>query len=146
MRDIANIIASATNPILAAILLIAIFVRRRPRPWGFLLACAAGVGIAVELAEVGKDVLLYPDPHGFPSGHETFAAAVLTCLVWLDRRWLLPAIPVAVVMGVALVLAQYHAPIDVVGAAFLGPIPPSLILLTLRRPERPPASGSAGSQ
>jgi membrane-associated phospholipid phosphatase len=125
MRHIAHIICNGTNPTLALLLLAAIFVQRRRGMWTFLLASALGIGLAVWLAELGKRFLPYPDPGGFPSGHETFATATATCLVWSNRRWLLPAILISIVMAVALVIAGYHQPIDVAGAAVLGPLPAS---------------------
>lgn len=137
MHDIAHVICNFMNPFLAATLLGAVYFQRGQAPWLFLAACVIGVCVAVGLAELGKDFLLYPDHGGFPSGHETFAVATLTCLVWLDRRWLVFAVPAAIVMGVSLVMARFHMPIDVVGAAVLAPLPTSAALSVVRRFKRP---------
>ena len=106
MNELAHIISNITNPILAIILLIAIIRQRTFNPWLFAIGAIVAIAYSVWVAEMGKDVLLYPHPGGFPSGHETFATACLTCLVWIDRRWLRLAIPAAIVMGVAIVAAR----------------------------------------
>jgi len=130
-------LSNVTNPALAVVLLIATIRQRVYNPWLFAVTAAAAIGYSVWIAEMGKDVLLYPHPGGFPSGHETFAAACLTCLVWINRRWLAFAIPAAILMGVAIVLARYHAPIDVVGAAIISPLTTSsVIFLCLSAAER----------
>jgi len=128
MVDLAHVLSNVTNPTLAVVLLIATLRQRVYNPWLFFLTASAAIGYSVWIAEMGKDVLLYPHPGGFPSGHETFAAACLTCLVWINRRWLAFAIPAGVIMGIAIVVARYHAPIDVVGAAIISPLTTSSVL------------------
>ena len=141
MHDLAHFLSNITNPALAVVLLI-VALRQRKYPRGLLFVSAvAAIGYSVWIAEVGKDVLLYPHPGGFPSGHETFATACLTCLVWIDRRWLAFAIPETVIMGIAIVAARYHSPIDVVGAAIISPLTTSSVLaICLRSMQRPQIS------
>jgi membrane-associated phospholipid phosphatase len=133
MYHIARIVSNAVNPTLAVLLLIVIILQRDRRMWSYTAACVIAISYSVLLAEVGKAVLFYPDPGKFPSGHETFAVATLTCLVWLSRKWLWFAIPAAVVMGTALVVARYHEIVDVVGAAIWAPIASSAVLAVWQR-------------
>lgn len=137
MVDIAHVLSNVINPALAVILLIATIRQGVYNRWLFFFTASAAISYSVWIAEMGKDVLLYPHPGGFPSGHETFAAACLTCLVWIDRRWLAFAIPAGTVMGIAIVAARYHAPIDVVGAAIISPLTTSsVIFVCLRSAQR----------
>jgi membrane-associated phospholipid phosphatase len=57
----------------------------------------------------------------FTSGHAiiAFAIAVLVAMV-LPRRWRLPAIGAAALVGVARIYLGAHAPLDVVGGAAIG--------------------------
>jgi len=133
MLDIAHVLSNVTNPALAIVLLIATIRQRVYNPWLFIVTASVAIGYSVWIAEMGKDVLLYPHPGGFPSGHETFAAACLTCLVWLNRRWIAFAIPAGAVMGIAIVVARYHAPVDVVGAAIISPLTTSAVIFVCLR-------------
>lgn len=116
------------NPILCALLLAAILLKRKDHGLAFIVLSAVSIAVAAVLAESGKQHVVLPGDPTFPSGHQTFATATLTCLIWRDRRWLVPAVPVAGLMGFSLVVCHYHLPIDVVGATVLGPIPPSLLI------------------
>ena len=134
MHDLAHVLSNITNPILAVILLFAA-VRQSKYPKGvFVIASTVAIAYSVCIAEVGKDVLLYPHPGGFPSGHQTFATATLTCLVWIERRWLQFALPVAVMMAIAIIAARFHAPIDVIGASIISPVTTSATLALFLRP------------
>jgi membrane-associated phospholipid phosphatase len=122
------LITAWMNPILCAVLVAAILVRRKDHGLRFFVLSAISIGTAAVIAEAGKQRVIWPGDPGFPSGHQTFATATLTCMVWRDRRWLLLAIPAASLMGFGLVACHFHLPVDVLGATILGPIPPSLLI------------------
>ena len=120
------LIADTVNPVFVLLLAAAPFAAGRPA-WpeaaGFWLRSALGIGLAVLLAEEGKRLQIWPGHPSFPSGHETFALASLTCLAARDRRWLAPGLPLAGLLAYALVAADYHRPADVAGALATGPLP-----------------------
>lgn len=87
----------------------------------FWLRSAAGLGLAVSLAESGKYFEVWPGHPGFPSGHESFALSLATSLVVWDCRWLALALPLAGLQAWILIIAHFHQPPDVVGALFVGP-------------------------
>ncbi len=58
--------------------------------------------------------------YGFPSSHASFYSAIAFALFWMNRTAGTFAIIVAVVIGVARVLAGVHSPIDIVGGFVLG--------------------------
>jgi membrane-associated phospholipid phosphatase len=118
MEPMAHFLADAINPVFAGLVMAAPFLERpRRRAWPFWAASAAGLGLAVLLAEGGKALT----HSGFPSGHETFALACGTALACRDVRWLWVVVPLASVLGWALVEAGYHYPSQVAGALLTGP-------------------------
>lgn len=122
MDALPQFLAESINPFLFGLLLPAPFVGpRRPAPWRFHAASALAIGVTVALAELGKARVVWPGHPGFPSGHETFAAAAATCLVCRDPRWAALAVPAVAALGWALVASHYHTPEDITGALVLGP-------------------------
>ena len=89
--------------------------RRRFR---FTALGAAVLASLITLA--GKTVEIWPGNPLFPSGHTAYVAAIAVFLVARDRRWLKAVIPLACLMGVALVAANYHVPADIAGGAAVG--------------------------
>jgi membrane-associated phospholipid phosphatase len=130
---VAHGLASGLNPLLTAALLLVPSARVREGSRRTQAYCqefvrtAMGVAGAVTLAEWGKRQTAWPGHYGFPSGHETFAVAAATCLVLRDRRWVPLAVPVAGIMGWALVRAGYHDWPDVLGGAALGAAIPLMV-------------------
>lgn len=121
---LAPLIATTINPLLVALILLAPFLSSRPyRPWPFWARCFFGIGLAVLLAESGKRFEVWHGHPSFPSGHETFCLAAITCLAFADRRWLFVGLPLSALMAWALVAAHYHTPIDIAGALVTGPVP-----------------------
>lgn len=126
----AHTLADNINPILALLVAAAPFARPRyAAPFKFWAASIAAIGIPVALAEAGKAVSVWPGHPSFPSGHETFALAAGTCLVFRSSRWLWVALPLCALLAWALIAAHYHQPLDTAGA-LLGP---PIAWLCLRR-------------
>jgi membrane-associated phospholipid phosphatase len=123
MSLLARVIADSLNPILAALIVLEPLAHPRPQDpgWRFWGRAALGIGVSVLLAEMGKRHQIWPGHTLFPSGHETFALATLTFLVCRNRRWLIPAIILALLLAWALVAAHFHQPTDIVGALLVGP-------------------------
>lgn len=136
MLFLPKLIANAINPLSALLLLAAPFATpRRTTAGEFWGRCVLGVGLAVGLAESGKRWEVWPGHPSFPSGHETFCLAAMTCLVVRDPRWLALGLPLSLVMAWALIAAGFHTPIEVAGALLTGPIPALLCQWYRRRPE-----------
>ncbi len=127
----AQALADNINPVLALLVAVAPFVRpRHAAPIKFWVGSIAAIGLPVALAEAGKAVSIWPGQPSFPSGHETFALAAGTCLAFRSLSWLWIALPLCALLAWALVAAQYHQPLDTVGALVLGP---PIAWLCLRR-------------
>ncbi len=132
-----NLIADSVNPATAFLMLAAPLVTPRPvRAPEYWVRCFLGIGLAVVLAESGKRWEVWPGHRGFPSGHETFCLAAVTCLAVRDARWLALGLPLSALMAWALVAAQYHTPVDVAGALLTGPAPALLCQLYRARSGR----------
>jgi len=142
MPQAARILADVTNPLLALLWVVALVAsHRRPGILLWVLASAAGLAMAVMLAEYGKHHHVWPHHPSFPSGHETFGTSVATSLVWRDPRWLPVALLAAATLAWALVAARYHTGVDVAGAAVLGPVVTSIPHVLLR-PDKASAAPS----
>ncbi len=141
MPFLPKIIANAINPLSALLLLAAPFVTLRSsrawelsRAWEYWGRCVLGVGLAVVLAESGKRGEVWPGHPGFPSGHETFCLAAMTCLAVRDPRWLGLGLLLSLVMAWALIAARFHTPLDIAGALLTGPGPALLCQMYKRKP------------
>lgn len=131
-----KLIATAINPLSVLLLLAAPFVTPRRTTIGeFWGRSVLGVGLGVGLAESGKRWEVWHGHPSFPSGHETFCLAAVTCLVVRDPRWLGVGLPLACLMAWALIAAGFHTPIEVAGALLTGPGPALLCQWSKRRPE-----------
>ena len=108
---------------------------------------ALAIALPVILAELGKKYQVWPGRPGFPSGHATFAASAAMALVLhRGKAWIILALPLTLIVGVSLVYAGWHSPVEVSGGIILGA---SLSLLVWRltsrtrhSPERSDYSGS----
>ncbi len=130
-----RLIANAINPLSVLLLLAAPFAAPRPgRVWDYWARCVLGVGLAVALAESGKRWEVWHGHPSFPSGHETFCLAAVTCLAARDPRSLVLGLPLSLLMAWALIAARFHTPTDVAGALLTGPGPALLCQLYRRRP------------
>ena len=117
-----NFLTNAINAVLLILVTAAPVIFRHPGSFfPFWLRSAAGLGLAVGLAESGKYFVVWPGHPSFPSGHETFALSLATSLVIWDRRWLALALPLAALQAWVLIIAHFHQPPDVVGSLFVGP-------------------------
>ncbi len=84
-----------------------------------------GLGAALLAALItlaGKTLEVWPGHPLFPSGHTAYAVAIAVILVRDDRRRLWWAAPLVCLLGVALVLANYHIVADVLGGAAVGAV------------------------
>lgn len=133
MLPLPKLVADSVNPLSMLLILSAPFVTpRRATRWEYWGRCVLGVGLAVILAESGKRWEVWPGHPSFPSGHETFCLAAVTCLAARDLRWLAVGLPLSLVMAWALVAAGFHTPVEVAGALLSGPGPALLCLLAGR--------------
>jgi membrane-associated phospholipid phosphatase len=132
-----TLLTNIINPLTVLLLLAAPFLtRRRTGVFEFWIRSILGIGLAVILAESGKKYEVWHGHPSFPSGHETFCLAAVTCLASRDLRWLAAGLPLALLMAWALVTAHYHTPIDILGALLTGPLP-ALLCQQYKRPPHP---------
>jgi undecaprenyl-diphosphatase len=134
--------------VLAAAVVIAGLLYRRPRFLAFRWAVAAAALLVLSyiFAQVGG--LLYNDPrpfivghfqplishaadNGFPSDHALLAAALVALVALVDLPWALPFALLAIVIDWARVGAGLHHVIDVVGSSVVVALA-TLIALLLR--------------
>lgn len=86
----------------------------------FRLAGVAAAFLAAVVALIGKLLEVWPGNPLFPSGHTAYAVTIAVFLAARDRRWL-PWVPLPLgLLFVALVLARYHVPMDIVGGVAVG--------------------------
>ena len=132
-----NFLTNAINPLMICLLLAAPFITpRRTSAAEFWIRSLLGIGLAVALAESGKKYEVWHGHPSFPSGHETFCLAALTCLTARDPRWLGAGLPLAALLAWALVTAHYHTPLDILGALPTGLLP-ALLCQFYRRKNTP---------
>ena len=137
MLFLPKLIADTVNPFSALLLLAApLATPQLGRSWEYWGRCVLGVGLAVGLAESGKRWEAWPGHPTFPSGHETFCLAAMTCLAVRHPRSLVLGLPLSGLMAWALIAARFHTPIDVAGALLIGPPAALLCQLYYARPRR----------
>ncbi|MGH7737092.1 MAG: phosphatase PAP2 family protein [Candidatus Tyrphobacter sp.] len=88
----------------------------------FIRATIEAVVLSFVLAHVNRWFDLWKTHPYFPSGHETFAACVATALVVRDRRYLIFALVVLVILGYGLVRSGWHGRFEVVAGFILGSV------------------------
>ena len=81
----------------------------------FRLVALGAALLASLVTLIGKLLEVWPGHPLFPSGHTAYAVTIAIFLVALDRRWLPAVVPLLALLVVALVLAIYHVPVDIVG-------------------------------
>lgn len=114
-----------TQPLLLMAILLASVAAAAYRRWWRLTAVVALTPVAGVVAVRLLKRLFGREHEGalaYPSGHVTVLVTVLgmVVLVWGARRWLLVAIAVFAVFGIAGQALTYHYFTDTVGAALLG--------------------------
>ncbi|MGO8671448.1 MAG: phosphatase PAP2 family protein [Capsulimonadaceae bacterium] len=125
---VSRIICDWTNPVLTILLLMEVIRLRYNRPLSYACASTASISISVAIAELSKYYVILPHHPGFPSGHASWCISTCCCLMYRERRWAWVLIPVIVAMCFCLVIARWHVPIDIFGAALISPVPPIVIL------------------
>lgn len=117
-------LADAFNPVLTCVLLAAVIVAaRRDRAfeaWKFLARVALALLATYLVAHANRWLHWWPSHLNFPSGHVAYAAAVLTSLSLLDRRWML-LIPALAAYSTLIVMLGYHSWPDIIAAALFAP-------------------------
>jgi membrane-associated phospholipid phosphatase len=128
MVGIWTLLADIINPILAVTgLICAALSIRHGRTFRFWVLNFAAISLAVALAEFGKWLPIWPGHPEFPSGHETLGVGISACLVLYRKQWVWVVVPICVLLGVSLVGAHFHRPIEVIGGVGVGSFPPFLI-------------------
>lgn len=113
------IVAESSIVLFTALLLVAPrwMPGRLPR---FRLVAFGAALLASLLTLIGKLLEVWPGHPLFPSGHTAYAVTMACFLVALNAGWLRLVAPMLVVLLMALVLADYHVPADIVGGAGVG--------------------------
>ncbi|HEV2059679.1 MAG TPA: phosphatase PAP2 family protein, partial [Solirubrobacteraceae bacterium] len=88
--------------------------------WHFRVTAFGAAVFASLITLAGKTIEVWPGNPLFPSGHTAYVVTIAVFLVARDRRWLKVVIPLACLMAVALVQADYHVPEDIAGGAAVG--------------------------
>ncbi len=71
-------------------------------------------------AYVFPELVYKPSSFSFPSGHTASAFAAATALLWYSRKWGIPTIVFAAVMGFSRIYVQVHYCTDVFGGIVAG--------------------------
>ena len=139
------IVAESSILLFTVLLLLAPRWTARPDLPRFRLLALGAALLASLVTLIGKLLEVWPGHPLFPSGHTAYAVSVAISLTALDRRWSRVVVPLLALLVVALVLAVYHVPVDVVGGAGVGIVITAAVWLgwrTLRRRSgRPSVSG-----
>ena len=111
----------------------------------FRLVAFAAALLASLVTLIGKALEVWPGHPLFPSGHTAYGVSVAISLVTLDRRWTRVVVPLLALLAVALVLAAYHIPLDIVGGAGVGVVVSAAVWrgrrAWVRRSGRAPVTG-----
>lgn len=96
----------------------------RPRPY-------------IELGLTAADMLILTDPTvSFPSGHTTTAFATASVVSYYVRRWAVPALILACVMGLSRMYLLVHYPSDVLAGALIGILSAAFVIYLYRRHQK----------
>ncbi len=114
------IVAESSILLFTVLLLLAPRWTARPDLPRFRLVAFAAALLASLVTLIGKLLEVWPGHPLFPSGHTAYGVSVAISLVTLDRRWTRVVVPLLALLLVALVLAVYHVPVDIVGGAGVG--------------------------
>lgn len=68
------------------------------------------------------DLVQKPNSYSFPSGHTASAIAAATALLWHNRKWGIPTMVFALLMGFSRIYVQVHYCTDVMGGIISGAI------------------------
>ncbi len=119
-----------------AILSLVLFIRRKSRFTGFSAICAMLLGLVLGQFLL-KSVIARPRPFqqfpdlvtllisppsgsSFPSGHTCASFAAAVAILLRDRRWGIPSLVLACLIGFSRVFLFVHWPTDVLAGAVLG--------------------------
>ena len=106
----------------------------------FRLVAFGAALLASLVTLIGKLLEVWPGHPLFPSGHTAYAVTIAIFLVALDRRWLGAVVPLLALLVLALVLAIYHVPVDIVGGAGVAILVAATVWRGCPWPRRPAAS------
>ncbi len=71
---------------------------------------------------VFPELVYKPSSYSFPSGHTASAFAAATALLWHNRKWGIPTMIFAALMGFSRIYVQVHYCTDVIGGVIAGAI------------------------
>ncbi len=63
-----------------------------------------------------------PTSYSFPSGHTSYAFAAATCIAYYNRKWGVPAVVFAAIVGFSRMYLYVHWPTDVLAGAIIGTV------------------------
>ena len=96
-----------------------------------------------------SDVLFHgyptnPRGTGYPSSHTAVAVAiVIGAWPWLDRRWRVMGVLIAVLIGLNRMYVGAHFPLDILGGAAVGFVAGGVVLVVAQRLQSRSAPASA---
>lgn len=126
------VVAEISLLVWTVLLLVAPGGRRIDR-WRFRLAGFGAAVLASLITLAGKMIEVWPGNPLFPSGHTAYVVTIAVFLVLRDRRWLTAVVPLAFLMALALVEADYHVTADVAGGAAVGLVVGATVFTSLSR-------------
>jgi len=92
----------------------------RGERWRFPLWGLGAALLAALITLGGKALEVWPGNPLFPSGHTAYAVTAAVFLAVRDRRWLGAVVLLVGLHALALVLGDYHVPVDIAGGAAVG--------------------------
>lgn len=74
--------------------------------------------------------------NGFPSDHTLLLAGLATVIYFFDKKWSIPLWCIAVVVGIARILAGVHHILDIAASVAIALISGFLVYFVLKRPKK----------
>ncbi|HEY4496559.1 MAG TPA: phosphatase PAP2 family protein [Candidatus Paceibacterota bacterium] len=68
-----------------------------------------------------ESLIRHIDTSSFPSGHMMFIIPIVLSVFYIDKKWGLILLSMAILTAISRIAVGVHWPIDIIGAFFLGP-------------------------